>query len=120
MSNFNPILNSDKKFLAERYSRELMNDNLAWSTTNMSDESLRMAIVADLLMFGVWNQDKKTKLNITFTELTRFVTPSDIRRIQRQLEHDEIKHLITLTDGIYSLKEGRENYQAAMDYCGIW
>lgn len=120
MANFNPLLNTDKKFLAERYGRELMNDNLAWSTENMSNEDLRMAIIADLISFGVWNQEKKTKLNITFAELTRFVTPSDVDRIREQIDHEEIKHLIILTDGIYSLKEGREVYQAAMDYCGIW
>lgn len=120
MTNFNPVLNTDKKFLGEKYSRELMCDYLAWSTINMKDDGLREAIVSDLLSFLMWEKEKKTQLMITFEELTRFVEPVDVERVRQQLEHDEIKHLYTLVDGVYRLKDQKEILKAAMDYCGIW
>lgn len=120
MTNFNPILDTDEKFLAERYTRELMEDGLAWDTLNMSDGDLRSAIIADLVSFLMWEKEKNTKLHITFEELTRFVDRSDVERIRQQLDHSEIKHLFDFDGNVYRMKDNHEILQAAMDFSGIW
>lgn len=119
MTNFNKDLNTKDKFLGEPYVRELMDDG-CWSSVNMEDDVLRTSIISDLLAFVFWEKEYKEPLNITFSELTRFVDRADLDRIQKQLDHDEIKHLIDVTEGVYRLKEDRQILQAAMDYCGVW
>ncbi|WP_396190409.1 hypothetical protein [Flavobacterium sp.] len=120
MSYFHQTLDTSEKILNEMYVRELMDDGLAWCTTNMTVDDLRKAIFADLLYFGMWEKERNKKLFITFDELTKFVNKADIERIRQQLDNEEIKYLINVTEGIYNLKDERQIYQAAMDFCGCW
>lgn len=120
MPNFHPTHNTADKFLGERYTRELMSDGLAWCTTNMSDEELRMAIIGDLVSYTMWEKEFNIQLPITFEELTRFVLPEDVERIRQQLEHEEIKHLFVFDNNVYRMKDDRAVLQAAMDFTGIW
>ena len=119
MSILNKDLNTKEKFLSERHVRDLT-DSDYWTIVNMDDSDLRASIIGDLLSFVLWEKEYKEPLNITFDELTKFVDTNNLDRVRQQLQHEEIKHLFTVNEGVYRLKDERQILQAAMDYCGTW
>lgn len=89
-----------------------------YSTKNMSDEELQMAIIEDLLLVVDWRRQGK-ELGGDFSHLTRFLDEESRERVARQIEAPMVKSLITVdADGKIDIDPAY--LQDAMDFCGFW
>jgi hypothetical protein len=93
-------------------------DGFGYSTKNMSDEELQMAIVEDLLLIVDWRRDGK-ELGGDFAHLTRFLDGESQMRVADQLESPMVKSLTVIDDkGNIEIAQG--HLQDAMDFSGFW
>ncbi|TLX16122.1 hypothetical protein FFR93_02015 [Rhizobium sp. MHM7A] len=93
-------------------------DGFGYSTKNMSDEELQMAIVEDLLLIVDWRRDGK-ELGGNFAHLTRLLGEESRERVAKQLESPMVKSL-TVVDAKGNIEIAPGYLQDAMDFAGFW
>ena len=89
-----------------------------YSTKNMSDEELQMAIIEDLLLIVDWRRDGK-ELGGGFDHLTRFLDEASRDRVRKQMDSPMVKSL-TIVTATGDIEIDPTYLQDAMDFAGFW
>lgn len=93
-------------------------DGFGYSTKNMNDEELQMAIIEDLLLIVDWRRNGK-ELGGNFAYLTRFLGEDSRKRVATQMESPMVKSL-TVVDAEGKIEIAPGHLQDAMDFSGFW
>jgi len=93
-------------------------DGFGYSTKNMNDEELQMAILEDLLLIVDWRRQGK-EVSGDFAHLTRFLDEDSRKRVADQLQSPLVKSL-TIVDENGNIEIAPGHLQDAMDFSGFW
>lgn len=115
------LTNSKARFLGPKLWEKITN----WAVSETTDQLVRKAIVADVLLITMFELQNATKFTWSVEALLEYVPKGFHPKVLEQLEHDEISELFELDwmSKAHIEIRVRAEYQllqAAMEFCGVF
>ena len=94
-------------------------DGEAMGITMMTEEEIRQSIIGDILIATMFEVNGIEFYPFTMEDLLKFIPVKLHNLIIPQMEHDQVKHIITTDNGQLRIRKEKEILKHAMNFSGI-